>query len=599
MIFTLYSLLFIFILTFIGLGFSAILLPKNLKNYLWYFAPFIGYCYITLAGWYLYRFDLRGTDSYSIYILILPLVFLIVGFKQIKFFWKTDKSILFSILIAVTSLLILSIPLWKLPLGLTSISLLNCDLPDSASISTFLKEFNRTSTIGFLGQSNAFISQADNSIFGGPFAAAFISSLLNLQPYQIQTMSVMVFFVLSGFGVYILAKNIFGYDEIPARLIQITYAIGPVYYIVYQGYQGQVIAMGLMLGIFILHLFAFRKCESLGEYARYLPLSILLNWGIIITYSHMWLFIYGLLFAAVLMEGFHSRKWLNITSWIIFATLTIIATFALSPYRGRVAWLALIEKGAAATNWGAYPIFSPWLIQRLTLNHPMLSRLSLAMFIAIIAMFVFILFLGWAKALREDKKIIYLALLNLALIVLGYIGLGYLGRTEDGWGGYKSFKLITFFLPLVMLDFFVFVQHMNFRTRDIINQILNGIAVLLFIISLGIGFDLVGKTSGEKHLSVSSQMAELMNIENLPQVESINILGKDWWEILWETDFLMKKKLYFETTTYVGRTASNLDGEWDLMKYTSNAIVERNSRDIISINSLYFLSKSKRAINIK
>jgi hypothetical protein len=97
------------------------------------------------------------------------------------------------------------------------------------------------------------------------------------------------------------------------------------------------------------------------------------------------------------------------------------------------------------------------------------------------------------------------------------------------------------------------------------------------------------------HKMVSKDMADLRKIETIPIVESVNILGSKWWDILWQTYFLMRKKLYFETTTYAGRMASNLDGEWDLIQRTEEPFNQLTiPKEIIPVNSSYVLKRVSR-----
>ena len=79
----------------------------------------------------------------------------------------------------------------------------------------------------------------------------------------------------------------------------------------------------------------------------------------------------------------------------------------------------------------------------------------------------------------------------------------------------------------------------------------------------------------------------------IPLVESVNILGSDWWDILWQTNFLMRKKLYFETTTYAGRIQSKLEGQWDLLRRSRETIFDEET---IPVNSSYVLKKVKRPL---
>ena len=97
------------------------------------------------------------------------------------------------------------------------------------------------------------------------------------------------------------------------------------------------------------------------------------------------------------------------------------------------------------------------------------------------------------------------------------------------------------------------------------------------------------------HDSVSRDLADLKRIETMPAVRSVNIQGNNYWDILWQNAFLLRKKQYFETSTYHGRFASNLDGEWDLLNISNlTGSVKKYKEEIIPVNSTYILKKSNR-----
>jgi len=98
-------------------------------------------------------------------------------------------------------------------------------------------------------------------------------------------------------------------------------------------------------------------------------------------------------------------------------------------------------------------------------------------------------------------------------------------------------------------------------------------------------------------VEVTRDMADLARLADDPRIASVNILGDDWWQILWEARFLMTKRLYFETSTYAGRPASELRGEWDLVRRDTRGdasmllVGEDVPHDVIPVNSSYFLRR--------
>jgi hypothetical protein len=97
-----------------------------------------------------------------------------------------------------------------------------------------------------------------------------------------------------------------------------------------------------------------------------------------------------------------------------------------------------------------------------------------------------------------------------------------------------------------------------------------------------------------KSKRVSQDMAGLKEIEGNPAVHSINIVA-DYWDTMWQAYFLMRKKIFMETSTYFA--ASPLEGEWNL---TLVGGAEGNilnvsgfdSIDTIPVNSTYKLERA-------
>ena len=58
------------------------------------------------------------------------------------------------------------------------------------------------------------------------------------------------------------------------------------------------------------------------------------------------------------------------------------------------------------------------------------------------------------------------------VILTGYIILSFIGRTDVGWGGYKSYKLLSFFLPLVLLSFMILFRNIKFTPEHRILYVL-------------------------------------------------------------------------------------------------------------------------------
>jgi hypothetical protein len=576
--------------------------PKDLKKYAVFMSPMVGYCYLTLAGWYCYEFELGGTDVYWPIIVLPPVVFLCLAFFIYRGRVKEGAKLIYGelaapLLVGFIGFLIISIPLFTSVDGLTSISAGNNDIAHSAGISRYLKEFARSDTVGFLGQIDVFKKSAEKDYFGGSLSTAFASSMLSLEPYQLQSMSLHIFFLFSIFLVYALARDWFRYNRHAAIGITALYGLSPVmYYTIYHGYQGQMIATGLALCMFLVHFEAISNCQKISHYYTYFPLAVLLNWGVSLTYPQMLSFIYAPIAVYLLLVASYKRSRSLALRWIYFVLITLVITFILSPDRAKVLVSSLILKSRANFGW-----FIPWISPDTFFGLTTMKNLSLQshtgpMRYILSTPLIIIMALGFVNAYKADGKLFLLAGSSVFVIVIGYIILAFIGRIEGSWGGYKSYKLLSFFLPLVLLSSLMLFRKLEFTLQD---QIRDPLPLLL---SMLVGCNLyssykISTQMSTFHRSVSKDMADLKNIENLSSVQSINILGTDWWDILWQANFVMRKKLYFQTTTYGGYFSSALMGEWDLERLGGAAndilrIVGFDEGETIPVNSTYVLRKA-------
>ena len=171
--------------------------------------------------------------------------------------------------------------------------------------------------------------------------------------------------------------------------------------------------------------------------------------------------------------------------------------------------------------------------------------------------------------------------------------LAFMDRIETGWGGYRSYKFLSFFLPQVLLGSLILFRNVEFTAENRILRPLPCLLIVLLMFNVYSCYRIVGEMSRYRKL-VGKDMADLIRIESNPLVQSINIRGSDWWEIMWQTNFLMRKYLFFETTTYAGRIASRLEGQWDLRRVTKTAAdvpLPASFDGEISVNSSYVLKR--------
>lgn len=590
-----YSLYFYLITLFFGLGFTQLLCPRNDRAYLFCFAPFVGYSYVTLLGWYLYVINLPGTDSYFSFALLPPLISYVILFRRIFSNVRVvfSTSLIVPLVSALVGYLLVSFPLIFCVDYLTSFGVGNNDIADSTSISTFLKQFARISSDGFLGQSGVFKNMADNQIFGGSLYTALVSSIFSVETYELQSLCINIFFVLSCLSAYPLFNGVFLYGHTVSLLLVALLLLSPVlHYAAYMGFQGQLISMGLATCLFTLNFRALRSCEQFKHYLPYLPLSVLFAWGLSVTYPHMLVFVYIPISWCCILFSFANRSASFIATWLCFLVVTLFYVFLLSPARAFALVDYLFLMGTVHAGW-YIPCFSLDVIFGLSClpmydNYPN-ALWHLGFSVVLLCAMVY----GYARLLRNDRQSFLLSISCFAFVALGYCALCILGKTDLGWGGYKSYKWLSFFMPLVIASSLPL-----FRLTDSGrgHKLLTAILLALVVWNFGVATCLCSRLV-RGYRVVERDMVELRNLASKERVQSINIRGDDWWNILWEINFLMSKRLYFETSTYNGRAASPLIGEWDLVRLPLGKAeakkVGQSSRETIPINARYMLVRAE------
>ena len=628
----LYFLLFYALFLFLGLGLTILCCPKEWRKYTVFLSPLIGYCLLTLAGWYFYLLNFKGTDAYYCWILLLALLLLIGAVIKV---WKQkfmaelfSRELIPPILIAAIIFVIAAFPALR-QADLTSMSLGNADI----AFYTLGSKMVQTMPISDFHLVNYWNPDVTNYDFGAYINTAFFCSMAKLDPYQVQMISLFIFFIISLFMTYILAREAFKYTGFAANTVILLLGLSSmVYNVIYQGFERQVIAVPLMLLIMLSNV-AVVRANKFRDALLYAPFLLLALWGLSQTYSHMLVIIYGLIIAYVLLSAWNNKKFAILLHWAAINCIVALVVVCLSPQRLQMVISTTSAMSGATAGW-----FIPWITpQKLYGIIPFLmpdifnfipgdlaalagSIYSLA-FTAIAAVtLATVIVCGFVKLYKNDMENFLLSLSMFVLIFTGALILAVqnINREElGGFGGYNQFKLISFFLPVILLCSLALFRDMTFNLRDILQAPVKSSGeylsvrkntLYLFIIAVLVMANFV---SAAATLYVTRNLinvippdtVNLQTIGNNKKIKSINIPAVDpanrvktFWYIMWETYFLFPHKLYFEQSTYYA--ASPLDGEWSLIRGSggraAKALPDDNMDDpnFIPVNSTYTLRKT-------
>ena len=602
------SVLFLGLYFLLGIGPALWICPRFLRWETWVLAPWIGYAWVALIGWYGYRLELPGVRSYIGFIVVPPVVAVLAWLVRVRPWQRrwfvVRREVLVPVVIGVLILLVLSTPFLALRDGPTVLSMGNNDAADMDSLAGFLEGFARSDARGFLGQSSHYLRWlADSFVFGGPMSIAVAAVALPFETWQLESASIVVFFVCGAVVLFALARRVYRYSEPGAAVAMALYGLSSVmYFLVYQAYQAQVIAMGLTLSIALVLLAMWESAADWRNRLRCALLLALLTWSVATTYPHMLLLALLPLLAGCGALAWHERRWTRLLSWGGTVLLGLTGVALLYPPRAPELLRMLIARGHESAGW-----FIPWLspdtVAGLTFGHTDLSphepALRVILSVAVLAVLVW----GWRCTARSEPRVLVLAAVIAAAVVAGAAALAFTGRAEQGWGGYKSFKLLSFFLPFLLLGGLLLFRDLQWRRPRGTAE-----AVALACLGLLLAGNLISAHAMNRRLATSRRevtrdMADLERLRDDARVSSVNILGADWWSILWEARFLMTKRLYFETSTYAGRPASELKGDWDLVRRDRAAEepdpAQQRRGDVIVVNGSYALRRHEAAASAR
>lgn len=553
-----YSLLFASLYVYLGLGLTLILTPQKLAEYACLLSPIVGYCYLTMAGWFCYSMNLRGTDSYGAALLIPPAVFLgyAIWRPAMRARAKIRPDLVAPLVIGVVGFLVVSLPLVNNAEGATSLSIGNNDLPAYALLARYLKEFSSSQRIACVDQAANFYLLAFK--FGAFLSTAYPSSLFKAELYKLQSISVNMFFSFGAPLVYVAAREVFRYKAHPAAGVAALYALSPVlYYTAYQGFGAQLIATALGLAILIVNASVIDSSERLYDCFSYLPLAVLLNWGLFATYANAFPIVYGFVFCYLLSTlARNSRR--RVLHLSLFFVLMAALLASLSPWRAKYLLSFLIWTATANAGWHV-PIISPDMLMGLTFSNvsflpPFGVQRYAGYFVPLLAIAA-----GLVAVYKKDRRHSVMAGASLIFICGAYLIAGFPRAGE--WGGYRSYKFISFVLPQALLCALMLFHNLDVRSRAVAVRLL-AVPLAALILGSAVSCYYMVQATTTSRILVTRDQADLAKLEDDPSIESINVLGHGCWRTMWAAHFLLGKRLYFETQTYFRST--RLDGEWDL-----------------------------------
>lgn len=257
---------------FLGIGFSTILLPKSLSKYTFWLAPWIGTVLIAIFG---VMFNLAKLPMVKTSYLILAIasVFFLAAIFNKKINLRLRRSDFWLAILIFISLIFNLYPLIKTAGFPTTISKSNLDPVTYSMVGDFLVDHTVFEGKDFVHYKPYMWAVGDlvHSGFrwGSPLILSFFSQVLNLKSYEIFSVLITIYFVLSAPLVYILAKLLAPTIKTSiALLLTAIFAFNStLLYMLYNAFFAQII----FAGIFIMIMVFF--CDYISEVKKSIPIS--------------------------------------------------------------------------------------------------------------------------------------------------------------------------------------------------------------------------------------------------------------------------------------------------------------------------------------
>ena len=442
---------------------ALLILPAPLKRYTFPIAPLAGFSLATLAAWYFAILGFRGTDAYAVPLCALAL--LPLGYALYRRPWRIDDEPLLNSDSAIAgslgalAFLIAAAPSMMARTGLTAVSLGNADIAFYAIMARYLKEFRLGETTGFFSQEFEMIGGTAIDRFGAVVATALPASLASLGTYQVQNVAMHVFFALMVMMAFIVAREVFEFRRAPAVLGTLLVAVNPLlYYTVFHHFVAQIIGMALALLLIVLHTQVFRA-SSTKAYLQFIPITTLMTWGLSVAYGHMVLILLVATSVGGCAAAWQHGSASSVRRWVVFCAATLVAVVCCSPERAWVALsqLAFFGGGVGGIVRHSQGWFMPWLFPSglftmprafpwLDVEVPELPLVHRALDVSFFALVL----LGMLETHRHNRSRFFTVAAWMAPIAAGTVILAYVDRSAAGWGGYTSYKFLSFFTPLVL-----------------------------------------------------------------------------------------------------------------------------------------------------
>jgi hypothetical protein len=578
-------------LYFIGYGFTAVFIPKRLREDSFFLIPWIGLILITAIGITLSMLQIPLAQSKYV-ILAFASLMLIYSFLKKKAIFRFSKDTVFLSISAIICLIFNLYPLLIKVGYSTTISLSNLDPLFYVNLGEYLINHSvliRPEVLSTQTHLKAVEELLYNYRWGSPLILSFFSSLFNIRSYRIYSILITLFFSLSVPLVYLLAKLLINRSsKLLIFLVFLTYGMNSVILdMLYNVFFAQFIFIGIFILAVIL-LYSYLADLNIKN-LRFNSYDLLI--GLCIS-SLTSIYPEGLIFVILPVSAFMLLKLFSKERFVVFISLLKIAALSLifNPYTMGTALYGDFKLFFSSTKtsfigWEKIPYSSPLEMTGFYnlfyyKNLPML--LSMLINIPIIGICLYGLF----KIKNKLLMISYLLIFGLFYIAYWIIFPNY----------YLHLKLVTYLL-------FIFVALFSIGLFYLFRSLKNKLILLsIIIVFTFLSIRSAYRTIYQLYYHARVVDKKLMSLEQLNNDKKIKsafftadvFLGEyDLWKRLWQEYLLSNKEIITKTNYLEEKKFKNnklVLSEKDIQEYDHKKITYKN---IIWDNEYYKLGEIK------
>jgi hypothetical protein len=553
-------------LHYVGFGLSGTIYRTSSEKAVG-FAPLFGLVYLMFCSWWAYRLGFRLGGSVSLAIL-LPAIFLSTWVFFTKWRarnrgWLARRWFCFGAIWLVAAVVLL------MPLLFHGDALIltfgNNDVAHHSAISRFLMEQTRTQLTGYPAQNpHAFVWFADNTFFGYYSFVANVASLSGRLPHEVLSAVLVCIAALITCPAFLLMRRVMGVSKRWAMFWAILAAANALpIFILYHGFGGQI--FGVYFGLALLYVLITADFRPAGQSTFELALLLV---GLTLCYPHMLPFVLGIAFIWRTVETWQRGKMAALLPWAAKGMISGMICCLLIPNRLLGFYLWLKQAGSDQSGWDVKFLWPDYLLgligSQMDQSHLALSNpnLRIGVWIALAGLLAVQFFIG-------SKKTRHPLVAALAALVAIYTCAVFFAATKKGvvFGDYKSFKVLTFFSPLIAVV--IASCWTRFWNSSLLGRVAAGFFLAGYIFLWGHGVIAMVHGNGRGNVLRAFSVQNINSILGKP-FASVNIVTENHWASMWPVYFFLDKQVYQAFPTYY--PPMNLEGQVSFVEGNSKFV---------------------------